>query len=130
MQGQKYDKNTMIRVLKVNLTFFFLYYGFSEIWTVNLWYSRFLGFSKIETIGGKAFAANEYPWSQWIPPLVSIFETPKKREYHRLTVQISLNTVIQNKKNMWGFIWNLILVIFVLKWRGQNITVHQPYVFF
>ena len=60
MQGQKYDKTNMIRVLKVNLTFFF-YYGFSEIWTVNLWYSRFLGVSKIETIGGKASAANEYP---------------------------------------------------------------------
>ena len=27
---------------------------------------------------------------------------------------------------MWGFIWNLILVIFVLKWRSQNSTVHQP----
>ena len=74
----------------------------------------------------KASAANEYPWSQWIPPLVWIFELPKKRECHRFTVQISLNTVTQNKKNMWGFIWNLILVIFVLKWRCQNISVLQP----
>ena len=31
---------------------------------------------------------------------VSIFEYPKKREYHKFAVQISMNIVMQNKKNM------------------------------
>ena len=118
---------------------FFLNDGFSETLTRNLWFHVFGG-SKIETKGG-FIETRGFDWGRGRRPLpqsntpgfneyhlwVSIFDTPKNVKSTDFLSKFSMNTVIWNKKNMWGFIWNLILA-FLAQNNDLNTNFVQNYV--